>query len=683
MTKTQIYEAEGWLLEFEDPDASAKNRRKVGPWFVPPTQFHGSALSASRAYGNISITRGLSAKSNSQSFSNAEENIARVLSSKTYSQSEAIKGSFYFANFLLLEGKALCQSFAGGQETDVTSFKQLKGAAQSESYSGNPCIFYVNFGSAFTSQAYFSESSHSSTLNLQSKTLSQSLAKAQVSQPYKKLILATSKVICGTHSLAEISKSFRLYSTVLASTYSKAAENISKNLNSKSLVSTFSSVNEKVQRALRSNIISSSIGRGHKNIKLNVYSRFYTQTNLRGAEVLSRILASKANTQTHPNTTLSKKINTNSKMIGISYGRGGEVVTRVFSGVAESISIAQKSLGSVHRLFVSSAISPSFSKANIHITTNLYSAFYSQTFVKGCDIIVSRPLGSTAKSPNPFHGVSSKFIKTQGPAAVASLSRANETVNRPLSSTTAGQNPFHANPNLERQLKGEGQSETFAKAQGISQRLNLAGEAISQTEAKGQEIVSRPLSSKTEDSSISGPQVHISKLLNSKTISTSESNVSEHVTRPLASKTLESSRLIADISVKRPIAGEGISQTHLIAQNPQRVINLTSKVLVESNSNVHENIARKLSSQSNGASEAHANGFNTLVNIYGSAITEASARSELMNKQINLYSEVIVQTDLAGTDTYFGNVQKEIGYVETSGQDVINLAPFNYPDQKD
>lgn len=676
--KTEKVPALPWQLELQDPEVHLKNRGKVEGWYYPLTQFKSTSRTASLASGSITIKQNVSAKSASHTFSKAQESILRPFSVTTYDQSQSVRGQFYFATIQNLQGKALAYSFASGQETSVTSFVQLQGKVISNSHTANPCIYYVDYASTFFSQSFFSESQVAQAVPLKSKTQSISFARANKSSPFALLIKATSKVICGTDSLAKITRSFNLYTDTIVQSYSFAQRSISQLINSKAYSNSNSIVAPSISKPLTSEILSDAYSYIPKSIKLGLNSNYYSQTDLKGNEIVTRPLGAESISPSSPNISFSKKINTTSSAMLIGLMNGGETVARVLNGVADSISIAQKTLGSVTRLFVSGSISISFSNTTTHLTSNLYSSFHSQSFVNGGQIFITRPLGSIANSANPFHGEVSKKITTQTKAATITLSDGSEIVNRPLASSANSQNPFKSNPSLRREIESGSLSQAQALAASFGKKLNLAAQSQANTELIGSEIVNRILASTVLSDSNLDASISVLHKTYGTTISQTKLTGQEIVVRPLSSKSVDETNLDANISINRPIDSKVILESQSAAQNPFIKVGLSSEFKVLSSSHVNEIINRPLSSQSNDISHANSQSYNTLMNIYGSAISDSFANSASMNKKLNLSSEIVVQTYISGTDNYFGTTQKEVGFVETNEQGAINLAPFNY-----
>jgi len=683
--KKEIFPALEWMQELQDPEIQLKDRTKFGPWFFGQRNYHATAIASSFAYGRISILQGKSSKGISQSESTAQESIAKHLSSTVYVQSES-NSNFYLANLLLLKSTSICQSFAGGTETDVTKVQQLKGSTKSYSISLCTPIYYVNFASAFVSQSYFFENTKSKVVNLQSKTISNNRFFAAPAGPFAKLLKLTSISICQSKSLAEITRAFNLYSTIISQSLSKASDSITRKLSSNIIAQSISKPNKNLKINLTSNANSISKLSAPKSIKQGLHSRFYSESIIGGSGIITRPLSAKSNSQSFPKqtTTLSKKININSKMVSQSISRAGETVTRLVNGVAESISIAQRSFGSVHRLFVSNSVSPSFSKATGgYITKNIHSSMYSQVLVHGSET-VTRPLAAKSASQNPFHGNQSVLLELNSKAAAATISSGQENISKPLAAKGISQNPFHSNPNIFRQLQAKAQAESFAKANGINKKLGLSAKSISQSEAHTQEIVSRPLASKIIAQEYSDADIRIARHVNSVSVTQSNSNVQEKVLRPMQSKTVvQSVSIKSNQTIKRLLASTTQIDTHSLAQNPNKKINLLTKAISKSDASGNEIVSRKLSSKSVDQSQLHSNGLNILVNMYGSAISTSSARSDLMNKRIDLHSEIIIQSYIAATDNYLGNKESEVTFAEPRvDQDAINLAPFNYGTNK-
>lgn len=675
--KTEKVPALQWQLDIQDPEVQLKDRGKVERWYYPLIQLKGEGRAVSFATGEISIKQNINTEAVSQSFNLAEVSVKQNINAEGLVFSEAIRGEYYLPTIQNLKGTALATSFAVGTESDITSFVQLQSGTKSKSYAGNPAIYYINYASSFVSQSFFSESSQALTLNTFSTTKSRAFGNANA-QAYAKLIAATSKVICSSKSLVEITRAFNLYTDVITKAYSDVIESISRPLNAISYTETNNQASKSILQKLTTDVLDQATSYGTTRTKVDLKSKVYSTSFMEGAEVLNRLLAAKSLASSKTDITLSKKINTTSETLDRSRSESGEIVSRLLNGVADSISISQKSLGSVQRLFVSGAIAKSFSSTSLHITTHLHSAFYSQSFINGGDIFVSRPLASKANTGNPFHGEISKKLTTQSEAAAITISNGNEVVNRQLASTANSRNPFKSNPNLRKEIESGAYSRSRSNAQGFNSKLNLAATSKANTELIGSEVVDRFLASGILSDSNSEASISVLHNTYGTTVSQTKLSGNELINKELSSENIDTTKFNSDISIHRPTSSEVIEETKSAAENPLIKINLVSEAIVISDSDTNLIINRGLNSQSKNLSYADAEALEILINIYGSAIGQSFANSELMEKQLNLVSEVLVQTYIGGTDTYFGNLQKEVGFVQTTEQSVINLAPFNY-----
>lgn len=681
--KKEIHQATEWMLDLQDPEIKLRDRTKFGPWFFGLEQFKGTSISSSISQGRISILQNKLAKNISQSKSTAQESISQKFSSTVYVQSES-KSNFYLATILALKSTVLCSSFSAGTETDVTKVQQLIGAAKSFTESNCTPIYYVNYASAFTSQTYFFENTRSHLVYVQSKTISYSRLSAEPPHIFPKLLALTSRVVVQSDSLAKITRAFNIYSTAQSVPELSSQLTITRPLSSKDITATYNLADISISKSLNSKTLDNSKLAAIKAIKLGLHSELYSQTFLQGSEMLSRILAAKFSSQSLSKANISRQLNINSKMFSQSILKGGEIVTRVLNGVAESISIAQKSLGTVNRLFVSNIISISFSRATGgYINKHLYSAFYSQSFIYGNEVVV-RPLAASSKSQNPFHANKDVLINAHSKCAEVTISSAQETNTKPLAGSGKSQNPFHTNPNILKQLQAKAQTETFAKENSISKVENLYSRTTSQTESNGQEIISRPLSSKSLSQTNLDADISVLRKLHSEIISQTESNSQDSIIKKLFSQLISQSTVKINISINKIISSQVFVDSKANSQSINKKIGVYAKSILQTEAQSQEVISRKLSSVALDQSKANANGFNTLVNIYGSAISDSSAKSNLLQKLISLHSEIIIQSYAGGTDNYLGNKQAEVTFAEPEvGQSVINLAPFNFLDQKD
>lgn len=286
---------------------------------------------------------------------------------------------------------------------------------------------------------------------------------------------------------------------------------------------------------------------------------------------------------------------------------------------------------------------------------------------------------SKTNSVNPFHGQSSKLISRNAVASVATLSGSQETVDRPVASKANSANPFHANPNVLKDMQVATKAADFAKTNGIQVKLNVQSKAVVLTELTGAEIVDRPLTGSGLAIDFPQSSMQIEKDLTSSTIA--QTKIASELTadRPINSEVVSATKLSSVPLVNKPFNSQMISQSEGRAENPQVKVNLSSQSKVESNANANEIVSRELNSTGISLVKFSSDGFLTEINIYGSARSDSFANSQGLDKEIDLRTEMVLQTYIGGTDNYLGDKQSNVEYAQPEvGQDVINLAPFNY-----
>lgn len=683
--KSEIFPALPWMLEGQTP--KVRSRKKSRQYFPvgKPLYLQSKAISSNFNQPAISLKLNKSSLAISQTKDAANESIQRKLSSSVTVQSESVRGSFYFATIIPLHSTAISQSFAYSNSSPILSVVQLKSStlSVSQGYS-NGFIEYLNLKGAGFAQNFVSESAKARTINLESKSRSVSYDSVNLIGPYNYLVGLTSEVISVSSNLAAITRSgIGLFSKIIAASYNfTGTTTITRPINSKIIDSAINMSEESIARKFFSEEISSFHITVTESIKLGLSSKVYTQTDSHGQEIVIRPIASDSSVIGYiSNTGYSIKQNKSSKVIGISNSKSGETVTRKLSGVAESITIAQKTNGTVNRLFVGSSLAWSNSRAiGGFINKAIYSAMYMQTCVYNHGGVGIRSFASKSITYNPFRAASSLLQKKNSQIISCSESNSNEKINRPLNSKVLSQSELISSVSIKKLFVGAGISSSLSSTHEHI-NLNLSSKVYTYIiSSHAQEIVTRKLASKASSLEYVLSQPKILQNKASKVVSFTESSSNELINRKLNSQIIAETRLFAETSVKKLFTSELISNSY-DSVNENIHINLLSKIVLSSENNSNIKVNRKIHSEIVSANRSSSEPYHSLINLYSAGVISSEAYSELFDKMINAASTSILDTSDSSTSNYLGSKFEVVSRGDlTISQEVINLAPFNYPD---
>lgn len=701
VTRSELLPAPAWMLETQIPKPRYKRVN-----FVQGKSVYEKALSKCISYAsaNLNIVNTTTARAISTSYNESNISITRDISSQSVTQSFIVSTGFYLAIIQELKASGLFQSmmYEYYYQNNPVTVQQLQSRSLSEFSSYNIPIYYVDVGSAGCSQSFFFQTVKAHKVLLTANSLTQDYFCINASV-YAKSVPLSCIAIDASYNISAITRHFDIYSTSETQLYADSQETISRAENSQSISNSIYHNNISVTRVLSTEQYVQSYLSSHENIKIGLRSTAFLQSEGVAAEVLDRLLSMQTKTVSINKSQINRQINQTVQTVALSKSNSGEIISRIFNGVAESISIAQQAAGKINRLFVAGTISPSFYRGQLYFTKNLRSSFYSESYIYTPEAVIR---SETAYTETNSHAdvISDILFNKSGTAANITIGKSEETIDKPIAASAESQNPFHSNPNLARTVNS--QQITYSNGQGNPfKKQKLFAQSNLQSELSVNGHVSRPLAVECQSEIYSDIKISREINLQTEVLTQTYNKSDEEIQRNISADGVSESKGDSDKSVLQTTYANVSSEAFAVVQNPFKKIRLSSNsveqtyigtsVIVtlyakihlsasgvsQSSAEVNNRIKRNVSTESLSESVSHLNGFDTLINLYTNAIVNTGISTSI-EKSINLVADGVSQTYIGGTDTYFGNHYTEVQYVETSGIGVENLAPFNQPEAK-
>lgn len=707
ITRSDLFPAPSWMMETQIPKPRYKRINFV---YGKPIYEEASAKCVSYASAHLSIVNKRTAKAISATHNESSIFLNREISGQSVTQTHVISSGFYLATIQELKASGLVQTYnyIYYYQNNPVTVQQLQAHSLSEILAYSTPIYYVNIGSAGCSQTFFFETIKAHNVLLTARTLAQNYFYIGVSENYKKSVPLSCISVDTSHSISALTRHFDMYGTVksvihIADSQTNILREEHAQANSES-VSNHNNISITRNLSTREEVYCfSSV---HENILINLQSTTLLQSEGTGALMLNRVMNVESRTRSNNNTQITRKINQTARTVSLSKSKSGEIITRLLNGVAESVSISRQTAGKVNRLFVSSAISPNLYRGQLYFTKNLYSSFYSESYIFIPEVF-TRPIHVQAELNSYADAVNDIMLHKSGTAANITISKAEETIDKPLAANANSQNPFHANPNLVRSINSK--QITYSAGKGNPfKKQKLSAQANVQTNILVDEHILRPLAAEAQIETYSDIEITREISLQTEVLAkTFAGNIGTQIHRELSTDTVSQSEADAKQSIHINTHSTAQSESQFAAQSPFKkirlstnsveesyigtsvIITLYAKIhlsasgILQSNFSTEKNIEKELSGESVTNTELHSNGFNTLINLYTNAVVNASSQSSI-DKQVHLTTETVSQTYIGGTDTYFGNKISNIIYAEQIvDQNVENLAPLSEIKQTD
>lgn len=394
---------------------------------------------------------------------------------------------------------------------------------------------------------------------------------------------------------------------------------------------------------LTSKIISQTKSLAEITREFNINSTSLDRSSSKAQESVLRPINSKAESLSDSisNINITRSLNTEQYSYAYSYTPEYKKINMQVQPVSQSyFDMGANTV--LNRIISASVKSSAYSKPNISKEININSQVVSQIkFI--VPEVVSRVINGVAESrsfANSIFGILKLFVSSSISSAFCknteyitkniysamyseSYVYCNDAVVKVLSAKANTGNPFHAGIDILKQVNSSAATATLSSANGLTHQKELGATGKSSNPFHANPNLAKELQAASQTASFANTQVRKQLGLQ-------------------ATSLLETQASITNPEISRELCANGLAEVNI-----------------------------------------HAQGFDTLKNLLGTAECTTHLNANLLDKQINIQAEGIAQSFIAGMSNYLGSHYEIIGFQESSDLGAINLAPFNFPDEFD